>query len=210
MSCWNQIKRSQLIATDDNWQFDNWHVHWKKKRVAIARKSYNVFVPRRQCQATSCKHRLKQDGGTWLGSAWWTWVLSTPCSFWNGPGRRTISKRWRSAMIDGWIASEDGDSFKRGIHKLPKRWLEVITNDGEYIGWFTHLYCFRNKWTFAHKNPSKWIDTPNILFPYQVGTNRVHSTRDRTNALCQLAWKKHAERGELICNRNLSPCWIDD
>lgn len=36
--------------------------------------------------------------------------------------------------VDDWIAKKDEDFFKRGIHKLPQRWLEVIANDGEYIG----------------------------------------------------------------------------
>ena len=36
--------------------------------------------------------------------------------------------------IDGWIAGKDEDFFKRGIHKLLRRWQEVIANDGEYIG----------------------------------------------------------------------------
>lgn len=36
--------------------------------------------------------------------------------------------------VDDWIASKDEDFFKRGIHKLPRRWEEVIANDGQYIG----------------------------------------------------------------------------
>jgi histone-lysine N-methyltransferase SETMAR len=36
--------------------------------------------------------------------------------------------------IDDWIASKDEDFFRRGIDKLPKRWREVIANDGQYIG----------------------------------------------------------------------------
>lgn len=36
--------------------------------------------------------------------------------------------------IDEWIASKDEDFFRRGIHKLPRRWEEVIANDGQYIG----------------------------------------------------------------------------
>ena len=39
-------------------------------------------------------------------------------------------KKW----VDDWIASKDEDFFARGIRKLPERWLEVIANDGEYIG----------------------------------------------------------------------------
>lgn len=35
--------------------------------------------------------------------------------------------------VDDWNASKDEEFFRRGIHKLPKRWQEVITNDGEYI-----------------------------------------------------------------------------
>nr|QRH16695.1 transposase [Mayetiola destructor] len=36
--------------------------------------------------------------------------------------------------VDEWIASKDEDFFRRGIHKLPRRWEELIANDGEYIG----------------------------------------------------------------------------
>ena len=36
--------------------------------------------------------------------------------------------------VDDWIASKDEDFFKRGINKLPRRWEEVIANDGQYIG----------------------------------------------------------------------------
>ena len=36
--------------------------------------------------------------------------------------------------IDGWIAGKDEEFFRRGIDKLPKRWREVIANDGQYIG----------------------------------------------------------------------------
>jgi len=36
--------------------------------------------------------------------------------------------------IDDWIAKKDEEFFRRGIHKLPERWREVIANDGEYIG----------------------------------------------------------------------------
>jgi len=36
--------------------------------------------------------------------------------------------------VDEWIASKDEDFFKRGINKLPRRWEEVIANDGQYIG----------------------------------------------------------------------------
>lgn len=36
--------------------------------------------------------------------------------------------------VDEWIASKDEDFFKRGINKLPRRWNEVIANDGQYIG----------------------------------------------------------------------------
>lgn len=48
-------------------------------------------------------------------------------------------KRFRNAeevrkWVDEWIASKDKDFFKRGIHKLPRRWLEVIANEGQYIG----------------------------------------------------------------------------
>ena len=36
--------------------------------------------------------------------------------------------------VDEWIASKDEDFFKRGINKLPRRWEEIITNVGQYIG----------------------------------------------------------------------------
>jgi histone-lysine N-methyltransferase SETMAR len=36
--------------------------------------------------------------------------------------------------VDDWIAGKDEEFFRRGIHKLPERWREVIANDGEYIG----------------------------------------------------------------------------
>jgi len=38
-------------------------------------------------------------------------------------------KQW----VDWWIASKDGDFFRRGICMLSERWEKVVASDGQYF-----------------------------------------------------------------------------
>ena len=38
-------------------------------------------------------------------------------------------KEW----VDSWIASKDGESFRKGIRELPEKWRNFIASDGQYF-----------------------------------------------------------------------------
>lgn len=114
-----------------------------EKRPAIANKSYKVLFHddnARPHRAKTAQNKVEQLGWDRLEQPAYSPDLApSDYHLFRSMQIGLADVRFRNAgevrnWIDGWIAGKDEDFFKRGIHKLPRRWQEVIANDGEYIG----------------------------------------------------------------------------
>lgn len=114
-----------------------------KKRPAIARKSYKVLFHddnARPHRANTAQKKITELGWERLDQpAYSPDVAPSDYHLFRSMQMDLADVRFRNFeevrnWVDGWIAGKDEDFFKRGIHKLPERWREVIANNGEYIG----------------------------------------------------------------------------
>lgn len=115
----------------------------KEKRPAIAKKSYKVLFHddnARPHRANIVQKKIEELGWDRLQHpAYSPDIAPSDYHLFRSLQLDLADVRFKNGIevtnwMAGWIARKDEDFFKRGIHKLPDRWREVIAIDGEYIG----------------------------------------------------------------------------
>lgn len=114
-----------------------------EKRPLIARKHHKVLFHddnARPHRAKTAQNKVEQLGWDRLGQPAYSPDLApSDYHLFRSMQIALSDVRFRNAeevreWINDWIAEKDEDFFARGIRKLPERWLEVIANEGQYIG----------------------------------------------------------------------------
>lgn len=99
----------------------------QRKMVGNSKNEIKGLVPRRQCQATSWIGLIHLHS---LGFFYYYLFrlmridLADVCYI-----KVEEVRNW----FDGWRAEKDKEFFRRGVQKLPSRWLEVMAKDEQYI-----------------------------------------------------------------------------
>lgn len=114
-----------------------------EKRPAIVRKSYKVLFHddnARPHRANTAQNKIEKLGWDRLDQPAYSPDLApSDYHLFRSMQMDLADVRFQNIeevrnWVDGWIAGKDEEFFRRGIHKLPERWREVIANDGQYIG----------------------------------------------------------------------------
>lgn len=140
-----ELLNTNETVTADRYQrqLDDLDRALKEKRPAIANKRYKVLFHddnARPHRAKDTKKKVEELG--------WERMDHPPYSPDIAPSDYHLFRsmqidladvRFRNAdevreWIDDWLAKKDEEYFYRGIHKLPRKWEEIIANYGEYIG----------------------------------------------------------------------------